>query len=194
MEQKQTTFQESGLHPTCETLKYYTYIEVSVTDNFDLVGGEENWSEILQEFSSLIKTEKSNSILECWKKINVAERKMEFVESTLLFFKEWYSEPVALALVEMGFPYIQNLENTEDYRRQLELVDIQVRAQIVFLNQYYQEYSALTKGASLEKRDRMDYQKEMAILRKDGYKINKKTTVFEMAAIINSFLEEHKKN
>ena len=106
--------------------------------------------------------------------------------------KDFYSEKVALSLVEMGFDYVED-KRGDEYTKQLELLEREAMAQVVMLNQYYKEYENMSQGAAESSRTFMDFEKDIAVLRKLGYKIGNKTTVFEYCAVVNAFIDENKK-
>jgi hypothetical protein len=173
---------------------YKDFIDVSVTQKYELVGGELNWIDILEEYASLVSSEKSDDIFDCWRKIEFTERKIDFVHTALSYLKDFYNKDIAEALVDFGFDFIEYNGDTEVYHKKLKSIENQAKVLIVLLNQYYNEYQLLSKkfGGDHE-RTRMDFEKEMAVLRKAGYKINiRKIYTFEMCAIINAFLDEHK--
>lgn len=174
---------------------YKDFVDAYVTEDYSKVGGKFGWADILEEFSSLIETTKSLGIFECWRKIVYLETKIQIINTCLTYLHDFYSKSIAEALVEIGLDFIEyDPEDLELYRKRLKGLDIQARTFIVILNQYYNEYDALNKGNTEEKRTRMDFEKEMAILRKAGYKINiKKIYTFEMCAIINAYIGQHKK-
>ncbi len=174
-----------------ENILWRTFIEVSVTENYSLVGGPEKWEEILCEYADNVRSPKSENIFDCWRKIRFIEFKIEFVQTALSVLNDFYSERVALCLVELGFDYIENNQDTTVYRRSLQRLETEAKVLLVLYNQYQAEYASLNKSSGDSKRNRMDFEKEMAILRKDGYKIKKSTTVLEMCAIINTFIESH---
>lgn len=172
-----------------EKILWRTFIEVSVTNNFSLVGGEDKWEDILCEYADNIHSPKSDNIIECWNKIKFIEAKIKFVGIALDILKDVYLEKIVLCLCELGFDYIENNQNVVAYHKSLEMLDIEARVLIVLLNQYQTEYISLAGNSENIKRTRMDFEKEMAILRKAGYKIKKNTTTFQMCAIINSFID-----
>jgi hypothetical protein len=191
------------LHRSCKTLKYYKYIKISVTGDVSLlkIGGDPTneemasaWQEILIEYSGLIKTEKTNSIFKLWEKIEEARCKLRFINICLDYFSEFYDEEIANELVLHGYDFIEWYDDQERYNKQLILLENESKTLIVLLNQYYNEYKILSPDNETITKDEMYYEKELAVLTKEGYRVNKKkNTVFEYAAAVNAFIEQNKR-
>lgn len=198
----QQVIQFSSLyHHQCKTLCYRTFIDILLTKDYKLliIGGEPPevellaaWKFIIDEYCSLIHTEKSDTIFEVYKKIIMCQWKLTFVENACAFLKVFWDEEIANALVDAGFDYINSLEDREQYLRQIYMVESEAKTLIVLLNQYTAEYKQLCPEDEAEvDRDEMDYQKELAYLSKFmGKRINpSKITVIEFCAIVNIYLD-----
>jgi len=105
-----------------------------------------------------------------------------------------YVVSAANALLEAGFDYIENIEDDKAYQRQLDMVENEVASVVVRLNQYKAQYDKLVPTDEAKQRTALDFDKEIAVLAKHGYKIDKRTqTVMEYCAAVNVFFEELKK-
>lgn len=184
------------IHPkkTCSNTLYATFIKVYVTKEYNRIGGQEVWEDMLQEYSGLIKTQNSDKIFEIWKSINFNEWRLLVVETCVSGLREMYSEVAANALVEAGFDYVVNLEDDEAYQKQLDFIVVEANTVTVVLNQLYIQYNGLLpKNEETTDRKEIDFDKELAILKKHGYGINKrKQSVMEFCAAVNAFLDEVK--
>lgn len=164
-------------------------------DKKDLVNA---WQDILQEYSDLIKSEKSKSIFEAWKKVAYTEWQIKFIEAVILKFRMknpetdayLYNREQALQVSELGYSFIPEPENEEDYLQAINFLDIESRNLTIFLNQYTVEYNLLCpKQEEKVKRQEIDYDTELAVLSKFmGTFIDKrKRSVQDVCAIINVF-------
>lgn len=180
------------LLPNCSNLLYCDFITVSVTGNTDIVGGNSNWSLILAEYADLIRTPKSSNIFDLWNKISLTEVKLDIVDTMLTILKDLYNVEAANALANLGYDVVEDLDDHDAYMLQLEMIDREAKTLFVVLNQYIAEYKKLApEGVDLKPRTQMDFEKELQILARYGYKINKrKDTVLEFAAAVNAFIEE----
>lgn len=208
----QTLPQESQLqgtwHRNCNTLKYGTYLEIVLSGDLRLlvISGEpstedlkEAWNAILNEYSSYIKTDKSDSIFNCWKKLEYTKWKMHMVNMCIEGLKIKYSATIAEELMKLGYDYIDGTEDNETYFKKLYDIQTEAKNLIVYYNQYLAEYTKLCPEGAVEnstiQRDRMSYEKELRILSKFmGYGIRKdEISVVEFCSIINTYLESTKK-
>jgi hypothetical protein len=169
---------------------------VYVTGEVDRIGGKEVWDDMLTEYGGLIKTENSDRIFDVWRKIKYNEWRVTVVELCVETLREMYRESFAAMLVEAGFDYVLNMEDEKAYQRQIDLVIIEANTIAVVLNQLYIQYNNLvpkSEGDGTQKIE-IDFDKELAILKKHGYGINKrKQTVMEYCAAVNAFIDEVKK-
>lgn len=196
----------TSYHRTCEKLNYGKFIQVLTTGNLNLlrIKGkstkeqlEEAWEDIKAEYSNLIQTPKSDTLFDVVKKLARVQWLMLFLDMALDTLKEQYDQGIANLICENGYPMIEDLEDREDYLKQIYRVEIEAKVLIVLSNQYYAEYQSLIPkdAADTIKKDILYYEKELAFLsRFQGSRIDKnKITVLEFCAIVNTFLEEAKK-
>lgn len=181
----------------CSTLKYdkfiKTYVQYQETGEATLVGGKEIWLDILDEYSTLIKSEKADDIFECWKKIEIAETRLRIVDTCTGRLREMYSPAAAEALVEHGFDMVHNLDDEEVYQKQIDFVIMEANSIHVVLKQLEIQYNTLVKEEPIKKRSEIDFDKELAVLARHGYRVKKrKQTVMEFCAAANAFLDEVK--
>lgn len=206
----QTNPQESQsnntYHQSCKTLPYGKFILIMVNQEFSylIISGtpnkeklQETWHNILDEYSDLIHTDKSDTILQIYKKMQYNIWKQNFLAATLDTLKDRYDEEVALMVCNLGYDLIQPLKDRELYLRQIYMIEIESQNLVVLLNQYYNEYKRLCpegEGNTEIGRTEMDYEKELAILSKFyGSRIKKnKITVFEVCGIINAYFDDCK--
>lgn len=208
----QTLPQESQLqgtwHRNCNTLTYGIYLEIVLSCDLRLliISGEvseadlkEAWNAILNEYSSYIKTDKSDSIFNCWKKLEYTRWKMNMVRLCIEGLKIKYSPTIAEELMKLGYDYIDGTEDNEAYFKKLYDIQTEAKNLIVYYNQYLAEYTKLCPEGAMEnsipQRDRMSYEKELRVLSKFmGYGIRKdEISVVEFCSIINTYLESTKK-
>lgn len=155
------------------------------------------WSILLQEYVSLIHTDKSDTILNCYLKIAQTETKITFLENGLTYLKccEW-DKDIAERIALWGYDYIEPLEDREAYLKQIYITQNETKALVILLDQYNMEYKSLTggDGATTDKRELMDYERDWQTLaRFQGGRLNKKKlTVFEYCAILNNFFDANK--
>lgn len=196
-------------HQTCNTLILSHFFEIMITGDLTwlIIKGnvlpsqlEEAWESIIEEYTSLIKTDKTDNIFLLYKKIKQTEFLMQFIEKTIDALKIQYDEEVASWLSERGFGVVEYSEDREIYLKSLNAIRTGAKMLVVMLNQYNAEYKNLNKDKvevsvqQSESEKRFSYEKELSLLsRYQGQRINKQTiTVMEYAAIINNFIEYHK--
>lgn len=202
-------------HQKCETLIYDIFTKILVTSDYNLLtitGSPKKsdlvnaWMGIMQEYSDLIKTEKSINIFEAWKKCVYTYWKMVYVENFIFKCKlknpitglYCYNAAEAEQVMLLGYDLIEPpAEDEEKYLHQIEMLDRESKTLVVMLNQYNQEYKLLAPDETNPIiRTIADYDKELALLSKFmGYQINKRVvTVSEVCGIINAFIETQKIN
>src|SRR5262245_3533382 len=107
---------------TCFNTKYATFIKVYVTGEYNRVGGEEAWLDIMDEYGMLIKTEKSDTALDLLRKITYCNWQLKVVEVALSIggLRDLWRPKLAEALTEAGFSYVKNLDDDKKYQKQLD--------------------------------------------------------------------------
>lgn len=161
---------------------------------------EESFEKILEEYMSLVKTEKTDDVFQLYKKIKQTQWLKDIIELCLNTLTVGYDEDVARIVSEKGFGVIEFIEDKEIYLRNIKSVRMSAKTLIIILNQYLTEYEILNKNNVAENVDvsenerRLSVEKEIATLsRFQGDRINKQTTTaFEYAAILNNYLEHAK--
>lgn len=163
----------------------------------------EAWELIIEEYASLVKTEKSNDIFDLYKKIKQTQWQMEWIEKTIDALKIQYDEEMAIWLGERGFGVVEYSDDRETYLRSLFSIKNGSKTLIVLLNQYNAEYKALSKdhdqqndSGMSESEMRFTYEKEIALLSRFQHDtiIKQNISVFQYAAIQNNYLLFHKVN
>lgn len=193
-----------AFHRKCSSLIYDSFLTVLTTGDLQVlvISGTptqqeliDAWDEIIQEYVSLVKTEKSTTIFNCWLKVIRTQWLLTLLTHALDALKMQYDEDIANAIAGQGFSLIQPMEDRQKYLKQIYFVEQEAKSLIVQLNQYTTEYKALCPTeAETEKTDIAEYEKELAILSKFmGYRIDKKViTVTEFTSILNVYLEDIK--
>jgi hypothetical protein len=129
MEQKESSEQilpqeslsKDTYHQSCETLLYWNFVKINLSGDLKLLGEgtpielQTAWSMIIQEYVSLLSTEKSDTILNCYLKIVQTETKLTFLENALTYLKccEWDKE-IAERITLFGYSYIEPLEDRDE--------------------------------------------------------------------------------
>lgn len=189
-------------HQSCETLLYWDFAKTMIDKDYSRLIISGNPSEeilkrsfelILQEYVSIIHTDKSDSIVTCYLKLTSAETKMMILENALTYLRrcEWDND-IAEAIQLYGYDYIEPLEDEKAYLKQIELVSNEIKVFVILINEYRKEYLALTKSDGEEKqKDLLSVEEELAILGKfQNSRIDKKvTTVLEFVAILNNYIK-----
>lgn len=173
------------------------------TKEYHHVGGEQAWNNILDEYSSMLKTENSDKQFDLYKRIAYNQWRLKIVEIVMSDggLRDMWRPKLADSLVEAGFDYVQNIEDDKKYQRQLDIVMNEASSIVVKLNQLYIQYNALLpKGEHKEHKEKkeIDFDKELMVLAKQGYRINKRRqSITEYCAAVNALFDEverHKKN
>lgn len=174
-----------GMYPlTIRNLSYGDFIRI----NLNQKDKPEDWVDIVEEYVSLIETEKSKDIFSLWKKINETRLNLSILEICLdALSGPYYHEPFALKISELGFSFV-----VED-RSNIEIVRNEIGVLVVLLNQWKQEYDQLTKQANGQGvRDEMGYEKEIYSVC-SGLRVNidkDKISCFSYAAILNTYIDK----
>lgn len=151
------------------------------------------WEFIKIEYSDLIRTPKSVSIHDVWKKIQFTKFKIELINECVEFLKyKGYDEEIAGVIVEHGFSYVTNKDDYSEYLKGVYLVETEAKVLQVLLNQYFNEYKLLCPDTEvIAERTVADYDREIAIVQKFmGTIIRKKDiTVAEWCSYFNLYIE-----
>lgn len=197
-------------HQSCKTIPIGLLFEVMITGDLTwlCISGnplpnklEESWESIVEEYMSLIKTEKTDDMFQLYKKIKQTQWLKNIIDLCLDSLKVGYDPDLAKIVSEKGFGVIEYVANKEIYLRSIKVVEMSAKTLVVILNQYITEYESLNKNNTAqsiemsENERRLNIEKEIATLsRFQKDRINKQTTTaFEYAAILNNYLE-YKKN
>lgn len=205
-------------HQTCKTLLYDTFIKIIVEENVaylhisgqpELSKLEDAWQDILQEYSSLIKSEKGKNIFDAWKKCCYLEWQIKYIDAVVLKFQMQipgteiylYQEEQANRIVELGYELIPDpRQGVAAYLESIKRLEMESKILIVMLNQANVDYKLLSpkQEEGQIKRTEGDYDTELAVLSKFmGTWLDKKTkTVSDVCAVINvynQYIDEHKK-
>ncbi len=193
------------LHQSCSSLPLSNFLEILITGDLrwlirDGVPTEaeisEAWTAILEEYGTHVRTEKSDSVFACWKRIKKLQADLQFIEKSVMVLKHQYDEEIAEWLSSKGFGLVEYSTDREKYLRSLYAIETASKTLVVLLNQTETEYQSMTAGqaddTSTPEEKRMRYEKEIAILGKfQGFRIVKeKITVLEYCAILNNYIEE----
>ncbi len=193
------------LHQSCSTLPLSNFLEIIITGELRWLIRDgspsdaelaEAWTAILEEYGTHVKTEKSDSVFACWKRIKKLQADIQFIEKSVMVLKHQYDEEIAEWLSSKGFGQVEYSTDREKYLRSLYGIETGSKTLIVLLNQTEAEYQTLTAGqaedTSTPEEKRMRYEKEIALLGKfQGFRIVKeKITVLEYCAILNNYIEE----
>lgn len=193
-------------HQNCKTLPVGLLFEIMITGDLAwlCISGnplpnklEEAWEYILEEYMTLVKTEKTDDLFQLYKKIKQTQFLKNLIDLCLDSLSVGYDEDIAKVVSEKGFGVVEYTEDKEIYLRSIKAVRMSSKTLIIILNQYFTEYESLNKNntqeniAISETDRRMSIEKEVATLsRFQGSRINKQTTTaFEYAAILNNYLE-----
>lgn len=182
---------------TCNNTKYALFIKVYVTGETALIGGDEAWRDMLEEYADMLHIGKAKEGFKLWMKILYCDWQLTVVESCANTLRDFFIQSCADALVEAGFTWVQNIEDDAAYQKQIDIVMNETSSVIVRLNQYKTQYDKLfpPQVGERPKRTELDFDKELAVLAKHGYRINKrKQTVTEYCGAVNAFSDEVKKN
>lgn len=199
------TLLNNTFHQSINTVPYKAFYEVIISGNTNLLTisgtptGEqlnEAWSVIEQEYSDAVQTKKTKSIFDLAKKILNNRWQLSLIDMCVYILKQQYCETSAGALLDLGYPFVENLEDREQYLTQIYAIETEAKFLIILQNQYNNEYKNLTGGEKAPvERTAIDYEKELRIISKYvGYSIKSdQITVFEFISYLNMFIEANTK-
>jgi hypothetical protein len=151
---------------------------------------------IMLEFSDLIRTEKTTSVFDLYKRLSYTKWKLTYLGWALSYLKHQYKKEYAERISLLGYDLIEEMEDREAYLKQIYLVENDAKFLVVQLNQLSNEYKLLNPASTSEESERtaMDYQKELAILSRFMGKWIRadEITVFEFCSIVNAYLDYYK--
>jgi hypothetical protein len=191
-------------HTSCDTLPYGRFIEAMVSKDpvFLVISGEpfekdvrDAWELIKAEFNDKIKTPKSESIFNLWKKINYIKFKIDFIAVCLHTLRyKGYDIEIAEEIQNLGYDLIKEDDSKEKYMRAIHLVETAAKSLKFQLNIYVTEYNLTCPQSESITQTIDDYNKELAIIQKFmGFRIDKETiTVTEYCGYFNLFIEQEK--
>lgn len=192
----QVTDSSDTSRPNCRTILYKHFIDAYCENDFSNVGGKSNWFDVLIEYSELIKTEKSENIFKAWMRIEENNFKIEATEFCMDILRVNYSPAAAEWLTLFGFGFVENLDDHDAYLKQLDIIETESKMFVVLQNQLEIQYQQMIpeRAKDIDK-SRMSFEKDLAVLKKQGYGIDKNTqTVFEYCAAVNALIDEQKIN
>jgi len=199
-QQQQESPSAYSLHSSIRTLIYDDWITILEKEELKplIISGQppidelvSAWDSITDEYTAAIKTPKSNSIFDCYKKIERTKEKIKVLDWILFLLEFQYDEDLANELVKHGYSLITLCDDKEEYLKKINRVRTKAKTLIVLLGQYQNEYNLLAPDDNKVKRDRQSYIDELAILAKyqgGGFIDPRKITVEIYISIVNSFM------
>lgn len=189
-------------HQTTETLIYNDFLLIingkKETSHLIIEGNPAPedlalaWQNIQEQYSDCIRTEKSKSLLDLCKKILRNEWQIRTVDDCIFILRKGWNKLPAELLRDLGYPYIENLPNWDEYLAQVNMVDMEAKFLVVLQNQLNNEYKRMSGGEeSAITRSMDDYDKELAIISKYiGFDVDKyKITTAKFCSYLNIYLD-----
>jgi hypothetical protein len=190
------------LHRSIKTLCYESFILIITGEDLGplIISGQppvdelvSAWNTIADEYAEAIKTGKSKSVFEAYKKVVRLEAQIKMIDACLYYLTQYYDEEIATILSENGYHFIAPNDDTEVYLREINIVRTQAKTLIVILNQAVAHYRLLSPDNELKfERSYQDFLNELAVLSEhQGYALRpKEITVAEYCAVVNSFIRK----
>ena len=187
------------LHRSIRTLIYEDFLQVIISGELAplIISGNPPidelvtaWENITEEYSEAIKSHRSRSVFDCYKRIIRTQAQIQVIDAGLMYLTQQFDEEIANVIADMGYTLIIWDEDKEVYLNRINRVRTEAKTLIVMLNQYKNEYSIINPDGKEVNRDYQSYLNELAILSKhQGYAIRvKEITVLEYCSIVNSFI------
>lgn len=204
--QGSATLSSFTLHKSIKTLTYESFIQIITGEDLGplIISGEppidelvSAWDNISEEYGAAIKTHRSKSVFEAYKKFVRLESQMKLIDASLFYLTHEYDEEIAQILADNGYYHVQPNDNREEYLRQLKIVKTQAGTLVVMLNQAAANYKLLASDSELKaERDYQSFLDELAILSEhQGYALRpKEITVAEYCAVVNNFMAKVEAN
>lgn len=188
------------LHRSIKTLSYESFIQIITGEDLGplIISGQPPieelilaWEGIADEYAGAIKTGKSKSVFEAYRKVIRIEAQIKLVDASLYYLTHEYDEEIANILFNNGYHLITPNDDRETYLKDIEKVRTEAKTLIVVLNQAVAHYKLLSPDNEHKvERSYQDFIDELAILSKhQGYALRaKEITVLEYCSIVNSYI------
>jgi hypothetical protein len=188
------------LHHSCKTLSLASFINIYCNGKFNELGTgtqdelELAWVEIVSEWSDLMKNSDTDYLISVKSQILELRKHISWVENADFLLRRRYDKGIVERLINEGYPGEYPSNNQEELNKQLDMVVSLCKTNIFKLWELVDEENRIEKDNMGGKSTEEDFVKNIMRLSKyQGYRINKfEITVFEYAAIHNSFMDEIK--
>lgn len=188
------------LHRSIKTLTYESFIQIITGEDLRplIIEGEppidelvSAWDNIADEYANAIKTGKSKSVFEAYKKVVRIEAQIKMIDACLYYLTHGYDEEICTILADNGYHFITYSDDQEAYLKQIDIVRTQAKTLVVVLNQAVAHYKLLSPDNEMKvERSYQDFIDELAILSKhQGYALRaKEITVLEYCSVVNAYI------
>lgn len=191
----------AGTYHTCKTLTVGEFINAYCNNDLSglLKSGEANdiqlqsaWNEILFDWSSLIKSSKSERILNLACEIGLLQWHIIYVEYAVIYLLLKYDEDIATQVQALGYEVPEF--GSKGYESAINRIKSLAKTKVFELNNLRDEYKKIQKTSEGKSQTEEEFVGMVLILSKyQGYNIDRNiTTVFEFAMIFNNYLSEVK--
>jgi hypothetical protein len=188
------------LHRSCRTLSLASFVEAHCNNNLKalIISGtpEENelldaWTQIVFEYSSLIKSVESDEMFELAKEIGLLQWKVTYVDNAVFLLRHRYDVDVVHELINMGYDGVYDPADDRGYQQQLDRVISLTKTDVFDLEQLIAQYERLKNTSTGKKQTEFEFLKTIQYVSQyQGYPIDRnKTTVEDFAVMFNNYIE-----
>lgn len=192
---------QATYHRTCKTLPLQAFINASCNNDLSglLIEGEakqdellEAWSEIVFDYSGLVRTENSEHLFSLKKQIAIMQHHIIYIDYAVQFLRIKYDQEIADEVRSFGYDVLE-FEN-EGYQKALNRIESLAKTVVFEHGNLVDEYNRLTNTVEGKKQTEDEFIRTVVMLAKyQGYNIDRLTcTVYEFAQIFNNYLSEMK--
>lgn len=189
--------EQATIQLKCCDINIRTFMLAMFNQQYDGVGGAENWETVYTEYidlSGIGETQEYALLVN----IHNTQKRIAAVQGYINVEKEWFAvhnepfEPALADLKKYGHRLSFDKTNPPQFLKQLEMCEIKEKTQVAELAEMLKEYDDLkSNGPKVTTDSRSDFIKQMNRLGKEGYKIDKdKTDMEEYCLMIHEYSDE----
>lgn len=200
-------------HLSCQTIPYRIFVRITLgiydLQTLIITGKPEEellvkaWDDITSEFCETVKTERSKSLFEAWRKVKETESKMKTIAIGIDILRIKFDEETAQSIFLMGYDLVEFTEDKDEYKKRVDRLELETKNLGIFLSVQLAQYQALLKTNEVPKdqevqlRTEADYDEDLAALsRFMGYdmdKMNDNFTAAKYGAALSLYIKQNEK-
>jgi hypothetical protein len=179
---------------TCADVTLWEYLRCYFRKEYDLVGGEAAWNDILEEYCKLLEDGNYSQLIEIYREMIRMNATYQVITDCLFILNIRRDEQAIEYLRRLGYDYQFPKDDRDAYRASLSMIEKKSKTLIIQLKSKEAEYERITKENGKPQTENDFIAGVMIVSKFFGFKIDLKgTTLIEYSQMqkhYNMFYEK----